>query len=261
MALSLAVVCEAPADQLTACDLADRVLCDEVDWITWEVLKDYRTWRGETEQEPFLQWDKVWHQAAKKGLRRPQGFFGNEPGAADAHVARMALLLLNSSPKLAAVLFIRDDDRNTQKRQGLEQARQNSKLMDGEGHKVPIIIGLAHPRRESWVLAGFVPKDTKEEQLLEELCKRLTFHPCQEPHRLNDKGLHEPRSAKHILSLLTQDNHEREATCWRETAWATLEARGEDNGLVEYLSEVRTLLVPLFDPSKRPRAPSDSAAP
>ena len=37
MALSFVVVCEARADFLTSSELADRVLCESIDWIDPEV--------------------------------------------------------------------------------------------------------------------------------------------------------------------------------------------------------------------------------
>jgi hypothetical protein len=54
--VSVAVVCEGEADQRTGCDLADRVLCAEVDWIEKAVLGVYRTWRGLEPANPFLTW-------------------------------------------------------------------------------------------------------------------------------------------------------------------------------------------------------------
>ncbi len=56
MPMSFAIVCEASADRATACELADRVFCREVDWITEEVLNDYRCWRGLEPNEPHLTW-------------------------------------------------------------------------------------------------------------------------------------------------------------------------------------------------------------
>ena len=38
MILSIAVVCEGPADRRTGCDIADRVVCEEVRWIEEEIL-------------------------------------------------------------------------------------------------------------------------------------------------------------------------------------------------------------------------------
>ena len=42
MALSFVVVCEARADFETASDLADRVICELIDWIEPEMLHHHR---------------------------------------------------------------------------------------------------------------------------------------------------------------------------------------------------------------------------
>src|SRR5437899_1646672 len=109
MPLSLAVVCEAAADRETACGLADRVFCGDVDWISEEVLDDYRSWCGITESKPHLLWRDV-PELAKQANIRAHGHFDGEPGAADAHAARRVLLLLkHTATNLAGVLLIRDD--------------------------------------------------------------------------------------------------------------------------------------------------------
>src|SRR5262249_22883218 len=111
----LAVVCEAPADQRTACALADRVFCAEADWITEEVLDDYRRWRGHTEAHTHLTWREVAHLARAANIR-VHGHFEGEPGAPDAQAARRALLLLKQCPgNLHGILLIRDDDRQTER--------------------------------------------------------------------------------------------------------------------------------------------------
>lgn len=93
MTRSLAIVCEARADKETACALADRMLCAEVEWITAEVLDDYRRWRGFLEEESFLTIQHVPTLARQKNIRAHGKFDGN-PIAPDEHVGRRALLLL-----------------------------------------------------------------------------------------------------------------------------------------------------------------------
>ena len=93
MTRSVAVVCEARADWETACGLADRMLCAEIDWITPDVLDDYRRWRGVLESEPFLSIQRVPALARQKNIRAHGQFDGN-PIAPDEHLGRLALLLL-----------------------------------------------------------------------------------------------------------------------------------------------------------------------
>jgi hypothetical protein len=76
---SIVIICEAPADQGTACALADRVLSDAVDWMVPEMLEAFRQWRGLRRSEPFLAWKHVHTRAREAGIRT-NGFFEGEPG-------------------------------------------------------------------------------------------------------------------------------------------------------------------------------------
>lgn len=235
----LAVVCEAPADQRTACALADRVFCAEADWITEEVLDDYRRWRGHTEAHTHLTWREVAHLARAANIR-VHGHFEGEPGAPDAQAARRALLLLKQCPgNLHGILLIRDDDRQTERRRGLEQARGAVHL------EVPVVIGLAHPKRECWVLAGFLPCNEEEEARLRQLRQELGSHPCERAEELTAKEEQAKRSAKRVLTLLSNGTEERELDCLR-VELRLLEQRGQNTGLAEFLAEIRSRLVPLF---------------
>ena len=244
MTRSLAIVCEARADRETACGLADRVLCAEVDWIDEETLDDYRQWRGFLGVDPHLLWKQVHHLAREKGIRA-HGHFGGEPGALDAKAGRLALLLLRGSPDPPdAVMLVRDDDRQTERRRGLDQARDYAReRLQALG---PVVIGLAHPKRGCWVLAGFDPRDDGERSRVEVLRQELGFHPGHEAERLTAIHDHDLKSARRVLGELTGHDPERRAACRAVTALGVLEARGRRTGLADYLGEVRGLLVPLF---------------
>jgi hypothetical protein len=206
MPLSFAVVCEAPADAVTACCLADRVLCAEVEWIVAEVIEEYRRWRGLRENEVCLTWRDVASLAQQKNLR-VHGHFGGKPGEPDARAARLALRLLKDGGEtLDGVFLIRDDDRQVERRRGLDQARTNS------GFRVPIVIGLAHTKRECWVLAGFQPKNQAEQQRLDELREELKFDPCNQAQLLTGKRC-EAKCAKRALDILCGADRDREADC------------------------------------------------
>jgi hypothetical protein len=240
MAFKFAVVCEARADFHTATELLDRVLCEKVDWIVVEVLDSYREWCGWDDSAPFLLWRDISALARKIGIRA-HGHFDGKPGEADAQVSRRALLLLNSlGEALHAILLIRDDDRQTERRLGLEQARANISL------PIPVVIGLAHLKRECWVLSGFEPRNAEEQTCLDRLSEDLGFDPRISPDRLADKGDNETRSAKGVLRELTQGDWERQADCWRSTPLRTLEDRGQAVGLSAFLEEIKSRLVPLF---------------
>jgi len=244
MTRSLAVVCEARADFETACALADRVLCTEIDWITAEVLEDYRRWRGFQESEPFLTIQHVPALARQKNIRA-HGHFDGNPIAPDEHLGRLALLLLYTlRPPPDAVLLIRDDDRQTERRRGLEQARRYAQERLREFKTV--VLGLAHPKRECWVLAGFEPRDEEERQLLDTVRQELGFNPCTSAEQLTAKHDRDTRSAKRVLRLLTREDWSRQADCWNEGDLELLRQRGQNTGLADYLEELRSRLIALF---------------
>jgi hypothetical protein len=247
MPFVFAVVCEARADQETACALADRVFCAEVDWLGEEILDECRRWRGAIENSYFLTWSEVGELARQAGIRA-HGHFGCEPAHHDARIARRALrLLMALELTLDGVLLIRDDDRDADRRAGLEQARRESEI------NVPVVISLAHTKRECWVLAGFDPCSDAETRELDGLRRELNFDPRLAADRLTAKHDHETRSAKRVLAALTKGDREREAECWLRCELRLLETRGASTGLADYLRELRERLVPLFTGERRPQ--------
>jgi hypothetical protein len=114
----------------------------------------------------------------------------------------------------------------------------------------PVVIGVAHLKRECWVLAGFEPANDHEQARLEAIVRDLTFDPRLHPERLTAKGDGELRSAKRVVRFLT-GSAEREEDCWLLTPLARLRERGQQTGLTAYLDEVEERLVPLFDPTPR----------
>ena len=240
MTLSFAVVCEAPADQQTGCGLADRVFLAEVAWLEEEMLPHCRQWRGLDPGQTHLLWKNVAPLARSHNIRA-HGHFDGKPGAPDAQNARLALLLIHASAHPAhGIVLLRDDDRQAERRAGLEQARGSSTI------GVPVVVGLAHPKRECWVLAGFEPQDEHEADRVRELRKQLGFDPRQHAERLTARKKGEGRNAKRVLDLLTGGNWERQAACWNHADLELLEARGRETGLADYLHEVRDRLVPLM---------------
>jgi hypothetical protein len=240
VALSFAVVCESPADRETACDLADRVFCEGDDWIEEGLLDHLRQWRGWHSYHHCLCWKEVPALAREHNIK-PHGHFDGKPGAPDAHVARQALLLLNrGKPRPHGVILIRDTDNQTARRQGLEQARDATQI------RLPIVIGLAHTKRECWVLAGFEPRNEKEAYRLQELEKELGFNPCTHAEKLTATDEQAKRSAKRVLQELCGKDRDRECTCWRQTDLARLEERGQNTGLGAYLQEIRERIRPLL---------------
>lgn len=223
-----------------ACGIADRVICAEVDWIETDVLDSYRCYRGAESTEEFLEWKKVGTRAKAKNLKA-HGHFRGRPGVADARSARLALWLLHAAdhPPRAALL-IRDSDARPERRIGLEQARQ------ADRGPCRIVIGLAHAKRECWVLAGFDPQTEKEAHKLNEVRKDLGFDPRTRAHELTAQKDSAKRNAKRVLRQLLGKNRAREAACWEDASIETLEKRGRRTGLTDYIAELNERLIPLL---------------
>jgi hypothetical protein len=235
----LAVVCEADADRRISTALADRILCEEVEWIEPESIDLHRRWQG-LEGRSFLRWTEAVRLA--KAIHA-HGHFKGLPGDPDAFAARKALLLLMAERcPPDAVLLIRDSDGDFQRRSGLEQAREENPW------PFAIILGLAHPKRECWVLAGFEPVDVEEKGILDSLRRELGFDPRTQAHDLTAKEAGARRDAKRVLATLTQGRSDREEACWTEGHLESLKARGAETGLADYLEEIRERLVPIFNP-------------
>jgi hypothetical protein len=236
------LVCEGPADEFTAWTLADRVLLERIDWLTPEHLDSIRKWRGEAPGETFLKWASVKDRAAKAGLK-VFGPFGDKPNAPDALTARKALLLFAGlKERPAAVLLIRDSDGDPERKdgEGLKQAR------DPRPWPFQVIIGVAHPKQEAWVLAGFQPRNPEESERLQTLRERLSVDPILKAHTLDAREHGAKTDIKRALRELTRGDGDRERQCLSETDLELLAQRGENNGLVDYLREVRERLVPVL---------------
>lgn len=244
---SIVVICEGPADRRTACEIADRVLSHSVDWMPPEALDGFRQWRGLKKSEPFLAWRRI-HALADAANIRVHGHFEGEPGAPDAAVALRALklLMIQGEQDIDAVVLLRDSDADVRRRKGLEQARSN---FSGLG---PIIIGLAHSKRECWVLAGFDATDDDERARLEALRRELGFDPCLDAARLTATHPGAKQDAKRVLGELTRGDVQREMRCSESPSLRQLEDRGAETGLKEFIREIRERLVPIWTGSSAP---------
>lgn len=241
MTRRFAVVHEAEADFNTATELADRVLVEAVEWLDEDQLAYQREWVGTVPVASRLTWKFIARHARELGIKA-HGRFGDEPGEPDARAARLAILyLLETVPNLCAVLLIRDQDDQPERRHGLEQAREQ----DRSG--LPIVVGFAVVEREAWVLSGFDPQNDEEATRLATERQTLSFCPCERSHELTaGKNDQAPRSPKRVLLQLSRADPDRERLCWRATPLDRLRVRGTQNGLADYLHEIRHHLAPLI---------------
>lgn len=241
MSQRFAVVHEAEADFRTATELADRVLTESIDWLDEDMIGDQREWVDREAGGQRLTWKTIPDLASEVRIR-PHGRFGGEPGKADAFAARRAILYLRAiAPDLKAILLIRDQDDQPERREGLEQARRHVRS------EAVIVIGLAVVERESWVLSGFDPQGDKEAALLDLERQALKFDPRHRSHELTaHKADGAPRSPKRVLRTLCRDDRDRERHCWTTTSLEVLMERGSENGLAAYLHEIWDRLAPLI---------------
>jgi hypothetical protein len=245
-AKSIIVVCEAASDQRIACELAERVLLREVEWLE-PYLKDLVRWRGLAEGGglKFLTWTAAKSEADAKGVRA-LGRFEGEPGALEAYAVRrtLNLLLQHADGPVDAILLIRDSDARMERRTGFEQARTTWKST------WPVIIGIPHTKRECWVLAGFEPQTPAEQTRLKELAQELGFDPRLRSEELSAAEKGAKKNAKRVLKELAPD-YDRESACWQKADLSVLRARGANNGLADFLKEIDKQLVPLWKPGPR----------
>jgi hypothetical protein len=240
MTLRFAVVYEHSHDMEIATHLADRVLCQSIDWLE-EIIDHRRTWIAHDPELLPLTWSGIKKSASRAGVRA-HGHMPEGPAAPQAVATRRALeYLLKVYGELDAVLFIVDRDNKPDRLVGLRQARDEHLAVKS---RPVVIVGIAIPEREAWVLAGFEPRDAEEQARLEQLRDELSFHPCEQSHRLRAGGDDTAKfSPKRVLGILTEASIEREQRCWQETPLDVLRKRGGENGLADYLSEVQAYLV------------------
>lgn len=241
MTVSVAVVCEAPADRVTIATLAERVIRDAAPWIEPEAMGDFVEWRGFRRGDTHLEWTALKKHA--DDLKLVIRFRDVQPLHPYAQNALRAIRVLARAPdRVDAVVMVPDSDCDTDRMKGLQQARDYAR------EALPIVVGLAHTKRECWHLCGFEPESDTERDLLAELGSELGFDVLTRSEELTAKHAAntDKRSAKRVLSKLCGDDREREARCLTALPLAKLKQRGATNGLADFLQQLESRLLPLF---------------
>ncbi|MBE9054890.1 hypothetical protein [Sphaerospermopsis sp. LEGE 08334] len=245
------VIVESGADARTATKLAERVLKEKFDWLDDDILQHCFQWTGLESGTEFSCWRdiiKIIEDAKEKLKYKPSRFLGHDSngvplkadGAASIKVLNL-VRFLQRTRQIKAILFIRDLDNQPERKEGIEQARLEHL---NKTPKLEIIIGAADPKREAWVLNGFIAFDD-EKVILEDIKNKLSFDPSIEPKRLRSTSEKEPeriRNIKFVVEQLTGKDMEREKQCWEETSLEILRVRGVKTGLMAYLQEVEERL-------------------
>ncbi len=239
MTLSIALVCEADADRITVTTLAERLILDSATWIERESLPDYVVWRGYRAVDSHLVWTDVKDHARQLGIVAT--FRTTQPRHPYSQNSLRAIRVLAASPDpVDAIIMVADSDNDLTRLEGFHQARDYEQPND-----LPIVVGLAHTKRECWHIAGFEPVDDAETQRIAALRQEVGFDFRTQSHELTAKHdeANDKRSAKRVLAALTQDHKERETACLH-VPFVLLDQRGVENGLCAFLSELRTRLAP-----------------
>jgi hypothetical protein len=243
MTVSVAVVCEAPADRITIATLAERVIRDAARWIEPEAIGDFVEWRGFRRADSHLEWTALKKHADDLSL--VIRFRDVPPLHPYSQNALRAIRVLAVAPdRVDAMVLVPDSDCDTERLKGLEQARDYARSA------LPIIVGLAHTKRECWHICGFEPEDQEEQVRLNEIGSEVGFDVRIQSEELTAKhsATTDKRSAKRVLSRLCADDRERELRCLTALPIAKLKERGANNGLAHFLEQLESQLVPLFAP-------------
>jgi hypothetical protein len=255
--IEIVVIVESRADVITATKLAERVIVEKVDWLESEMFQYLVKWRGVdigTEYSCWKDVDDIINRSKKSGISgHGLGFLGHKNTGILKTDGAPAMKILNlvrylqKNQAIQGVLLIRDLDNQSERRQGMEQAR---KVHDNVEPQLAIIIGAADRMREAWVLNGFLPMNAREEKSLADIKTQLTFDPCENAHKLRSNSFEEPdrdRNPKVVLEKLTNEDENRERQCWEETELEILRSRGKNTGLTDYLEEIEKRLLVIFD--------------
>ncbi len=241
----LIVVAENEADARMICALADRVLLEESpDWLDESVLPHIREWTGFESGYLCTRWTAISDLYKTYRLPRYRGHVDGEPQGVDTAITRKAIrLALKLQPQrdIIALVLSRDLDSQHERRDGMQQA-----AAEVEG-KFVVAIAAQYPKREAWILNGFLCDNEQEEQRLSTVRQRLNFDPCEEAHRLRySSGTSDAtRDPKKIMAELEID-FAREQKAWAGVGLDILRTRGENTYLRHYLDEVKEKLLPLF---------------
>lgn len=241
--IGIAAESEGDAKLITA--LVDRVLIEDVAWVreTFEACRESledglspcRNFRG-IAGEPYLDLHNASDRARERKLRI-YGKFNDEPGADDAFMARATLFLFadeDEPPK--AVIITRDVDRAPNRAKGFSQAAQSYDW------NFKILVALAEPEIEAWLIAAWAPEDSSERERLKELVDELDFNPCKNPERLTSKKETDKKDAKRILKLLTKSKTDI-IDRWKTTRLEQLESNGAACGLGPFIRDIRETFI------------------
>ncbi len=233
------------------CGLVDRKLIHHAPaWFDREKeaeeLAAARTWCGLEPGTPFTPWVALKRMTTGAGLGGFRGVAAlgrprPEARGYDYETVRKALILCaRMMPVPDAVLIVRDLDHGDReaRRDSIERARRD----DAAAGPV-VLLAMPCPKREAWLLNGFLPNTDREETMLADLRAELGCHPCSEAHRLTAEAHGAKRDIKRIFDLINDGDDTRIERRWEGATWDTLRAYGLESGLANFLDEVKMRLL------------------
>jgi len=238
------IAAESEGDLSWVCGLADRILCNDVEWIEPEVIDSFRTWCGH-DGRSWMDVHRVSDEARVRGLRC-YGHFDGEPGAIDAHMFRaIFLLFLDEDTRPDAVVVCRDVDGDDERVRGFHQASRGHTIRGSvQPWPFSIIGAIASPEIEAWLIAGFSAPTSVEADALAIVRQRIGFDPRLHPERLTSKKPEDKKDAKRVLDEISYDDPGRVKESWASAPLEALIERGKASGLADYIGDVRSKLVP-----------------
>jgi hypothetical protein len=252
MPIRIAVVVESPVDFRHVTELVDRKVRDHApDWWDEGQLAAERAYCGLKPGTEFTCWKELKALARERGVSlhggplefdRPRGLhFDYNLG----HKALALCALLELRPDV--LLLVRDlDQQVNERRKSLHFVRDKIRAQS-----IKVVLALPCAKREAWALAGWQAQSAAEQRLFAEVREELSFHPCMNSEQLDAMEHGALRDAKRVLAKLTDGSMDRESRCWLETSWADLRTSGAGNGLTEFLSDVKEVLVPAITGVRR----------
>jgi len=232
--MNIAIVAEGDVDRGIAVHIVDlviRELLQDSD-ADLEAVRSYVQING----RPFLKWTEAKHLAARHGIKH----HGTSAGA-DHHAAVRALWAIRKCvPDVNVVLLQRDADDQPQRRTGLDAARQELHGMQA------ILVGLATPKIEAWILRAFTVTTANEEAAHSALREQLGFDAITNAHQLEATTKGAKRHIKRVLAELTGSDA---AACWHPALSRPLDdlrTIGTNVSLSTFIADVVTRIEPLL---------------
>lgn len=226
--------------------LFDRVVAERSSWLRddWATVASRENHRTFTGVEPGSSCSRP--QAIKRHRLRIQAQAGE--GVAAVQLRKMRAVA--TAEQCSGLLVTHDTDHDETR-----ELRADSRNAVDTG--MPTLVAEATPEFDAWVLSGFLHAGADERQRLEAIKRRTGLDPTTRSHELTSTSATAKRDAKELCTELldlpgqASFHHERVRDCLVETPLQTLEARGKENGLANWLDDVAAIGLPAMGDERR----------